>query len=117
MSKEQKYIWLALLALGLGLWLCKGQPVPKKPAQVLHSPKDTPDRVLAWITTHTNRFYLAWDDPCNPQPVGYVIEYKTDLVMPWFPLGYVTNTFRFPANSYRETTNKQEFFRVGAFWP
>jgi hypothetical protein len=116
MTFQQKYIWLALLALGLGLWLCRGQPVPRKPVQ-FHSPKDTPSRVLAWPTAHTNRFYLVWDDPRNPLPVGYVVEYRTDLRMPWFPIGRVTNTFRFPANSYRVTTNKQEFFRVGAFWP
>jgi hypothetical protein len=132
MTTEQKYIWLAILALGLGLWLCRDQLVPKKPAQVLRSPKDapvpkkptevlrspkaTPERALALPVAHVNRFYLAWDNS-NTVPVGFVVEYKTDLLMPWFPLGMVTNATRWPLNSFRESTNRTEYFRVGAFLP
>jgi hypothetical protein len=116
MTTQQKYIWLAILALAVGLWLCRGQPVPKKPAQVLRSPKATPVRVLTWPVEHVNRFYLAWDNS-NTVPVGFVVEYRTDLLMPWFPLGTVTNATRWPLNSFRESTNRTEYFRVGAFLP
>jgi hypothetical protein len=170
MTRQQKYIWLAILALGIGLWLCKGQPVnyklfgggtggslvnimgasgeaqvftgdriitnywtkngwttnrpavklppaPKKPAQVLHSSKDTPARVLAWPVAHTNYFRLVWDLDWNglhiDSPFGCVVEYKTNLSQPWVELGRVTNKTEYP----RATVNKQEFFRVGSFWP
>jgi hypothetical protein len=118
MTTQQKYIWLALCALGIGILMSTGQPVPKKPTTVLRSPKATPARVLVLPVTvpHVNRFYLAWDNS-NTVPVGFVVEYRTDLLMPWFPLGTVTNATRWPLNSFRESTNRTEYFRVGAFLP
>jgi hypothetical protein len=118
-----KLFWWILLLLGLFVLAflnSYGATVPKaprRPVVPLRSPKDAasqPARALVVISPgpFTNRFKLVWDYPAtNLATVAFIVEYRTNLSRPWQVLGRVTNATEFP----RATTNRQEFFRVGAF--
>lgn len=119
-----KLFWAVLVLLGLFVlaflnsYGATPPKAPKRPMVPLRSPKDAasqPVRALVVIppTPITNRFKLVWDYPAtNLATVAFIVEYRTNLSKPWIVLGRVTNSTEFP----RATTNRQEFFRVGAFY-
>lgn len=124
MKIPDKLFWALLIFLGASLFVvlhsygAAAPKAPKRPVAPLRSPKDAasqPTRALVVIPPmpFTNRFKLVWDYSATNLPkVGFVVEYRTDLARAWQVLGRVTNATEFP----RVTTNRQEFFRVGAFW-